>query len=165
MDQAAHRIREINPQSSAEIELVATRMRETLIEVLGEEAGGNMYPLEWLIQRVRFHLDPSQCAGQVFVSENREGKITGHTIVRIERGEDGHEFGLFSTFYVEPGSRNQAIATNFVRRGEQWMRELGMTTAMTYTAADNLKLQKLMIGLGYEIVLRKDTMVALSKTL
>lgn len=63
-------------------------MRQTL-EVLGEEKGGNMYRMDWPIQRVLWHVDPSQCVGQVFLSEDRDGRITGHTIVRIERDHDG----------------------------------------------------------------------------
>ncbi len=77
----ANRIRAIDPQSPAEVELVASRMRQTLVEVLGEEVGGNMYTMDWLIQRVLWHLDPNQCVGQVFLSEDSEGHITGHTKV------------------------------------------------------------------------------------
>ena len=43
-----HHIRAIDPQSRAEVELVASRMRQTLVEVLGEEVGGNMYTMDWL---------------------------------------------------------------------------------------------------------------------
>ena len=133
----AVRIRAINPQSSAEVELVAVRMRQTLVEVLGEEVGGNMYTMDWLVQRVFWHLDPSQCVGQVFLAEDDDGHIIGHTIVRIERdGTDG-VVGLFSTFFVEPGSRNRSTATSLVAHGERWMMDHGMRTARTYTAETN----------------------------
>lgn len=161
----AHRIRPIDPQSLAEVELVASRMRETLVEVLGDVVGGGMYTMDWLIQRVMWHLDPSQCVGQVFVSEDREGRIIGHTIVRVERDEVGEKFGLFSTFFVEPGSRNQAVAKGFVARGEKWMVDHGMTTSRTYTAESNEKLKNLMISLGYRVVAAHDEMVVLERAL
>lgn len=159
------RVRPIDPTSVDEVELVASRMRLTLIEVLGEEVGGNMYTMDWLVQRVRYHLDPSQCVGQVLVSENTERQVTGHTILRVQPDEDFGEHGLFSTFYVDPAHRGQGIATAFVKHGEEWMRANGMARAMTYTAEDNFRLQNLMASLGYEIVLRKNDMVALAKPL
>jgi hypothetical protein len=161
----AYRIRAINPQSRAEVELVASRMRQTLVEVLGEEVGGNMYTMDWLIQRVLWHLDPNQCVGQVFLSEDSEGHITGHTIVRIQLDETGKKIGLFSTFFVEPGSRNQAVATSFVVHGEKWMLDHGMTTAMTYTAESNDRLKNLLISLGYRAGVAQNQMIALSKSL
>ena len=161
----AHQIRVIDPQSRAEVELVASRMRQTLVEVLGEEVGGSMYTMDWLVQRVLWHLDPNQCVGQVFLSEDSEGRITGHTIVRIERDQAGEQIGLFSTFFVEPGSRNRAIATTFVSHGEKWMLDHGMRTAVTYTAESNGRLKNLLISLGYQAVAVQNQMIALSKSL
>jgi len=161
----AHRIRALDPQSRAEVELVASRMRQTLVEVLGEEVGGSLYTMDWLIQRVLWHLDPNQCVGQVFLSEDSEGHITGHTIVRIELDQAGNEIGLFSTFFVEPGSRNKAVATSFVAHGEKWMLDHGMITAVTYTAETNDRLKRLLVGLGYQAVAASDQMIALSKSL
>ncbi len=160
-----HHIRAIDPQSRTEVELVASRMRQTLVEVLGEEVGTNMYTMEWLIQRVLWHLDPNQCVGQVLLSEDGEGRVTGHTIVRIERDQDGKLIGLFSTFFVEPGSRNRAIATSFVAHGERWMVDHGMHTARTYTADSNDRLKNLLIRLGYQAVPVQNQMIALSKSL
>jgi len=160
-----HRVRPIDPNSPAEVDLVASRMRQTLVEVLGEEVGGPMYTMEWLIQRVRWHLDPEQCVGQVFVSENGDGQITGHTIVRIEHDDDGQPFGLFSTFYVEPGSRRRGVAASFVDRGEAWMRGHSLTVARTYTAATNARLTGFLARLGYEKTATSGDMIILSKTL
>ena len=39
---------QINPHSTDEIELVAARMRQTLIEVLGEEEGTALSSMDWL---------------------------------------------------------------------------------------------------------------------
>lgn len=61
-------IRPIDSNSLPEIELVATRMRETLKEVVGAERGESMYSMDWLIDRVRFHLDPNLSTAQVLVS-------------------------------------------------------------------------------------------------
>ncbi|MEQ1936174.1 MAG: hypothetical protein ABL962_20145, partial [Fimbriimonadaceae bacterium] len=80
-------IRPLNPNSIEEIELVAKRMRLTLMEVISVEEGEKMYTMDWLIERVKFHLDPTLCDGQVFLAEADDGTILGHTIVRIESGE------------------------------------------------------------------------------
>lgn len=77
----------------AEIELIAARIRQTLVEVINEEVGGSMYSLNWLIERAKFHLDPAQCDGQIFVAESESGDIVGHTIVRVEREERSAESG------------------------------------------------------------------------
>jgi hypothetical protein len=61
-------------------------MAETLGEVLGKARGDAMYSREWLVKRVRFHLDPSRTA-DVFLAETEE-QIVGHTIVREEHKEE-----------------------------------------------------------------------------
>ena len=159
------RIRDIDSSSQEEIHLVAERMRQTLIEVLGEEVGGNMYPMDWLVQRVQFHLDPQQCTGRVFVSEDAEGHITGHTIVRLEPDEAEGQIGLFSTTYIEPTSRRLGVAAELLRTGENWMREQGMKKAVTYTDVDNTPLQELYLGQGYKLSEMPNNFVALSKQL
>lgn len=123
-----------------------------------------MYTDAWLQNRVREHLDPTRYDGQVFVAES-EGDILGHTIVRVEREEDGEYFGLFSTFYVAPEARGQGVAKELVHTGEAWMRERSLRVARTYTAANNLKLISLMEGYGYRIELRKNDMVVLARRL
>ncbi len=140
-------------------------MRQTLVEVLGEAKGGSMYSMDWLIQRVLWHLDPNQCVGQVFLSEDADGRITGHAIVRIDHDHDGNETGLFSTFFVEPGSRKRSIATSFVAQGEKWMVDHGMRRATTYTDENNDGLKNLMVRLGYRAVPVENQMVALSRSL
>lgn len=52
--------------------------------------------IEWLDERERFHLDPAQSTAQVYVSACAAGRITGHTIVRVEKGEAGL-IGLFES--------------------------------------------------------------------
>lgn len=157
------RIDKIDRQSDYEISLVATRMRQTLIEVLGEERGGQMYSMEWLKDRVRFHLDSNMCDGEVFLAKNEHSDIMGHAIVRIESEEEAR-FGLFSTFYVAPEHRGKGVGRALADSGETWMRERGVTEARTYTAEDNLPLHSMLESLGYEIYLRKVDMVAFRRT-
>ncbi len=142
-------------------------MRETLIEVLGEKKGASMYAMDWLVQRVLFHLDPEKCAGQVYLCEDRDGRIVGHTIVRIEKDEAGRTFGLFSTTYVERTSRNQAVASRLLQQGERWMSEHGLTEAATFTDEANTKLINLYRNHGYRIVetFKSEKMVKIAKTL
>ena len=158
-------IRPIDPNNDGEIELVASRMRDTLVEVLGEERGGSMYTMDWLVQRAKFHLDPASCTGQIFLSQGEDGHITGHAIVRIETDATGNKYGLFSTTYVEPASRRRGIAEALTADGEQWMIRHGMTEAATFTDEFNTGLQALYKGLGYSMEDAGNAFVRLSKDL
>lgn len=161
---ADYSVRPLRRDATDEIELVAERMRLTLIEVLGREIGGDMYSIDWLRARVRWHLDPAKCTGEVLVAE-ATGAIVGHTIVRLEPGEDGELTGLFSTIYVAPEERRRGIADALLRRGEAWFASQRMTTIGTSTSATNGKLIALFTKHGYEIVLHvpESRMVHLSK--
>ena len=143
-------VRPIDPGSTGEIALVASRMRATLVEVLGAERGGAMYDLDWLKRRVRWHLDPASCEGQVFVAEAASGTIVGHTIVRVEEERD-QAFGLFSTTYVMPEARRVGAAKRLLERGELWMRRRGLAAAETWTDPENEKLIRLFEGRGYTL--------------
>ncbi|MBS1721697.1 MAG: GNAT family N-acetyltransferase [Armatimonadetes bacterium] len=156
------RIRDIDPSNEAEIILVAERMRATLMEVVGAEEGEAMYSMDWLVDRVKFHLDPGRCTGRVILAELGT-EIAGHCILRVEKDEDGAEFGLFSTFYVAPERRRRRIADRFVDLGEEWFKSLGLGCARTYTAETNDPLHRLMESHGYVIELRKNEMVSFMK--
>lgn len=160
-----HRIRAIDPSSPAEVDLVALRMRQTLVEVLGQERGAALYAMDWLRQRVLWHLNPEKSTGQVFLSEDQAGHVTGHTIVRVDLDDAGKEIGLFSTIFVEPESRRTAVAATLLSRGEEWMLQHGLTEAVTYTSDSNVKLINLFGKYGYSIVGSASEMVRLAKPL
>jgi GNAT superfamily N-acetyltransferase len=160
-----HRIRPLDPTRADEIEWVATRMRATLVEVVDPVEGQTMYTMDWLRQRVLWHLDPAACEGQVFVAEGDDGHISGHTIVRVKADDDGHRFGLFSTFYVTRGARHQGLGSALLERGEAWMRGRGLTEAATFTAVTNTPLIALCEGHGYALAPAPAEMVRLSKAL
>jgi ribosomal protein S18 acetylase RimI-like enzyme len=162
---SGHRIRPIDASNWVEVELVALRMRQTLVEVLGEERGGAMYTTDWLRARVLWHVDPAECTGAVFLSESPHGQIAGHSIVRVERDEAGVETGLFATLFVEPESRRQGIASSLIVHGEEWMRGQRLDTASTYTSESNDKLIALFLSHGYEIMGRRSEMVIVSRSL
>lgn len=157
-------IREIDPGSAGEIALVAERMRATLVEVLGEERAVAMYSIDWLVDRVRHHLDPARSTGAVFVA-CAEREIVGHSIVRVENDGGGASYGLFSTTYVAPEHRRSGVATALLERGEQWMRERALPLAATATSQANAKLIGLYEKHGYTIVLRAGEMLRLEKRL
>ena len=147
------RIRELDPEAATadeEIELVAQRMRATLIHVLGEERGTGLYTVDWLRERVRFHLDPARSTARVLRREEPAGQPP---------------FGLFSTIYVEPGSRRRGVATALLLRGEAWFREQGLGRAATHTAAHNQPLIEQFGRQGYALTFSADDMVQLSKAL
>lgn len=158
-------LRDIDVDDPAEIALVASRMRQTLVEVLGEERGGSMYSMEWLIDRVMFHLDPTVCTGRVVLAVSDNEEILGHTIMRVQDDEALGRHGLFSTFYIVSKARGHGIAKAFLELGEDWMKSVGMTASMTCTDKDNVPLISLMRSSGYEVVLEKDDMVVLCKQL
>jgi GNAT superfamily N-acetyltransferase len=158
------RIRIIEP-SEAEIELIAERMLETLVEVLGKEEGGAIHTMEDVIQRVRWHLDPDAVCAQIFVAENGDQENVGHTIVRIDKDDDGEAIGLFATTYILPKVRRSGLAIRLLKRGEEWMLTQGMSVAATYTDKHNTKLHKLYLGQGYQMSPMPKSFVKLSKPL
>jgi len=158
-------IRPVRVDTDEEIKLVATRMRATLVEVLDEERGRGMYTMDWLMERVRSHLDGGKFIGQVFVAEANPNDIVGHTIVRVDEDEEGAPTGLFSTFYVVPSARNSGIASRLLKHGEKWMLEQGLGRARTYTHEDNPGLQQLCMAHGYSMKPMPDQFVLLDKAL
>ena len=142
-------IRAIDPNSVAEIDLVAERMQATLIEVEGEETGKALYSMDWLRERVRWHLNADQVTARVLLAEDNAGVILGHTIVRREFEEDGREYGLVSTTYVLPESRRAGVAEALLHAGEEWMRSLGLRICATWTSSTNLKLIRMYLKHGY----------------
>jgi ribosomal protein S18 acetylase RimI-like enzyme len=158
-------IREINSQSLEEVDLVAGRMRQTLMDVLGEEKGGAMYSMEWLKERLLWHLDPKKTVAKLFLSLNRAQHITGHAIARIEQGGDGAAFGYFSTIFVESESRRQGIANALLLQVENWFIEKKMPKIIYNTAEGNSKLIDLFQEHGYAITAKESEMVQLTKPL
>lgn len=148
-----------------EIELVAARMRATLEEVLGAERGRTMYTMAWLIARVRQHID-GDLDSEVLLAENASGDIVGHTIVRVDEGRNGDTIGLFSTIYVVPAYRRQAVATQLIQAGENWMAARGLATFSTYTSTTNDKLIHLFQKHGYTVVMEitEKSMVVIEKS-
>ena len=164
------RIRPLTADDDAELHLVASRMRDTLVEVLGEARGGAMYTMAWLIDRVRWHLNPALCRGQVLVVEDPRGEIVGHTIVRVEPEEDdgdsgGALFGLISTTYVVPERRRAGLAEALLGAGEAWLLLNGATRLATNTDETNWPLIRLYEKAGYTITRRapEAKMVQLSR--
>ncbi len=160
-----YHIRELRPGASEEIEFVAKGMRQTLIEVLGEERGASMYSMAFLLQRVRYHVDSEEVVAAVYLATDRSGALKGHTMVRIDDDGSGTELGLFATTYVMPAARNHGIASRLLDRGEQWMRDQQMSIAATYTDKENRKLQALYIGRGYDMSPMPNDFVKLAKVL
>jgi GNAT superfamily N-acetyltransferase len=123
-----------------------------LIEVEGEVTGNALYTLDWLRDRVRWHLDPGLSTAAVLLAEGTGGRVLGHTIVRRETDENGNTFGLVSTTYVDPDARRANIGQRLLHAGEQWFRELSLPISATWTSAQNAKLIRLYQKNDYRIV-------------
>lgn len=160
-------IRPINPKSTEEIRLVAQRMGETLIEVLGDEQGSKMYSPQWLKERVLYHLDALQVTAAVYIAITIDGKIVGHTIVRVDKDINGSSIGLFATTFVAKEARSQGIATALVLRGEEWVIHQKVQRAVTYTDQANTKLIRLFQKQGYQLThyYPEKKMISLEKNL
>jgi GNAT superfamily N-acetyltransferase len=140
--------------SPAELDWVASRMRATLVEVLGAERGGLMYTLDWLRARAQQHVDQ----GCVFLA-HEGSRLLGHTIVRMET----RDLGLFSTTWVEPHARRQGAAAVLLDHGERWLLAQGATTLATNTSGSNTPLVHLFERRGYRITTRTKEMVQLTR--
>jgi ribosomal protein S18 acetylase RimI-like enzyme len=164
-------IRNLDPASEAELEWVAQGMRQTLIEVEGEATGRALYTMDWLRERVRWHLDPAQSTAAVLLAVDGAARILGHCIIRVECTPDGQRHGLFSTTYVEPESRRRSVAQGLLQHGENWMRERQLPEAATWTSEANARLIGLYRKHGYAVTARHvhevtaTTMVRLGKAL
>jgi len=155
-------IREINSDSDTEINWVAQNMRQTLVEVLGEEKGGSLYTMQWLVDRVRWHLDPKNTEGKVFLYTDENENILGHAIARIDYGSS---FGYFSTIFVDSDFRRNGIATQLMRHVENWFKVRTMPKIVYNTAENHVALIGLFQSHGYEITHREAEMVQLTKKL
>lgn len=158
-------IREIDPSSADEISLVASRMRQTLVEVLGEEKGTALYTMEWLLDRVRWHLDSKQTTAKIFLAEAGKGRVSAHAIARLERDAGGHSYGYFSTIFVAPEVRNQGVASSLIFHVESWLKSMRMPKIVYNTAENHFKLIRLFERHGFQITHRENEMVQLTKRL
>lgn len=134
------RVDSVAPEDDVSVELIARRMRLTLVEVLDEERADAMFEHDGLVERVRWHLDrvtPDRQA-EVFMA-SVDGEMVGHTMVRVDV-VDGEELGLFATIYVTPPARRWGVASALVQAGEAWMVERKVVVAATYTDAHNERL-------------------------
>jgi len=127
------KLRDLDPRNDAEIILVAERMHATLMEVEGKA----LYDLDWLIRRVRWHLDPASSQARVRLGIDDSGAIVGHTMYRIEADDKAQAFGLVATSYVVPNSRRQGFADAFLGDAQAWFRWQGLPLAATWTSSTN----------------------------
>ena len=164
------RIRDLDPTSTAEVDLVAQRMHQTLIEVEGQDRGSSMYTMDWLVARVRWHLDGKARRGRVLLAELPHKQIAGHSIIRLESAPGG-AFGLVSSTYVDPAFRRAGLASALLLHSERWFSDEGMPSCCTWTSNTNAPLISLYERHGYSITdsgandLTDTLMVKLSKQL
>jgi GNAT superfamily N-acetyltransferase len=128
---------------------VAEGMRATLIEVEGEAKGTALYTMDWLRERVHWHLT-HPCASVLLLRSLADERLAGYSIVRREV-EGSEAFGLVSTTYVWPTWRRQGLAQRLLEAGEAWMREQALQVACTWTSESNLPLISLYSRRGYVV--------------
>jgi GNAT superfamily N-acetyltransferase len=140
-------------------------MRATLIEVLGVE-GETLYTQEWLRDRVRWHLQPKECDGQVFLAQDCTDHIIGQVILRVEADAPAPPLGLISTIYILPSFRRAGVARALLDAGEAWLLRRQVATLATDTSEANMPLIRLFESRGYAITFRsaEKRMVRLSRS-
>ncbi len=144
-------IRDIASRFSDEIDLVASRMQATLVEVEGAANAARLHSAQWIRERLLWHVQNPDVTGKALVAVLPTGEVIGHTVLRRETDSTGTHFGLFSTTYVVPPFRARRVASRLLLAGEAWFRELGLLTASTWTAQTNTKLIRLFSQHGYQI--------------
>ena len=108
------------------------------------------YSLQWLEDRLRWHLDPTLSCAQVLVATSGS-EIVGHTIFRIEP-PISNPFGLISTTYVLPSARKNGWAAKFLQHAHAWFVSKGARFSGTWTSATNQPLISLYQKCGYSVV-------------
>ncbi len=145
------RIRDIDLDSHREVDLIATRMRDTLIEVEGEAVADKLHSQEWIRQRLLWHVTGAEVLAKVMVATMNTDEVIGHTILRREVDEGGNQYGLIATTYVVPAYRKRGIANQLLLAGEQWFNIVDLNIFSTWTSARNHKLIGLYMKNGYKI--------------
>ena len=145
----------LDEHAAQELDLIAARMRATLVEVLGQQEGESLYSLEWLRDRAASHLDGTY-PGAIFVARRRaDAHSLGHVIVRQERDDDG-ALGLVSTIYVVPEARRSGVASSLLHAAHHWFDSRRLCRSATDTSQANLPLIRLFERFGYAVVFRSE---------
>ena len=147
----AVRVRALDPGCPDEVALVARRMGETLDEVLGPERAAAVHTPAEIRERLLWHVErPADRRAEAFVAEGPDGALLGHALVRVDSEEGRGEVGLLATIHVAPEARRRGVAAALLERATDWMRAAGQTLAVTYTDAENLRLQGFLREQGWE---------------
>jgi len=146
------------------VRLLAERMRETLVEVLGPERGGSLYTLAWLENRVLEHLEPILGPSRVLLAREPEATVVGHSLLRTDDWQ-GERVGLVSTTYVLGSFRRQGVGRRLLRAAEAWFADNHLPVSSTVTEPANQKLINLYLGEGYHLETVNQNFVRLSRRL
>jgi len=158
-------IRPLDAEDADEVDLVAARMRETLVEVLGLQRARAVHSEAEIRERLLWHVDPLPGRQALaLVSVDSRGSLSGHTLLRVER-EHERDVGLVATTYVAPPYRRQGVAARLLAAGETWLSSQGVVELVTYTDAHNTPLQELYRKHGYGATSLADDWVRLCRLL
>ena|GEM_PF-3533002 len=156
-------IRPLDAGVADEVDLVAARMGETLVEVLGSGRARAVHTEAEIRERLLWHMEPAPGRRALaLVSVDSHGRLSGHTLLRVER-EHERDIGLVATTYVVPRNRRQGVAGHLLVAGEAWLTSQGAVELVTYTDAHNTPLQELYLTHGYAATRLDDEWVRLSR--
>lgn len=118
--------------------------------------------MEWLRDRVLWHLDSKNTNGKVYVVAAK-GQVIAHAIARVDQTPE--VFGYFSTLFVEPSFRRTGLAKALVDHVERWFRSENMPFILYNTASSHHTLINLFEKKGFSISLKDGEMIQLKKIL
>lgn len=160
----AIRLRAVRPADPELALWIASGMRKTLEEVLGEARGRSLYSMRWLVRRVEEHLRMDDRA-RVFLAESRSGERVGYAIAREERGESGGCIGLVSTVYVVPAHRRRGLACTLFDAIERWCSDRGLEHVVYATGEHHRSMRAMLESRGYALTHIEGEMVRYEKLL
>ncbi len=89
-------------------------------------------------------------AEDIFVAENKEGKLVGFIIVNIEERE-GERIGLISQIGVHPSFRKSGVATALAVHGGLYLKDKGIKKWICEVYSENLSAVNFIKSFGFKI--------------
>lgn len=156
------RIRDLDPESDAELDVVTRMCRRTVLETIPELEGS-----EDKAQAVSGNFSYAQMndmiracsrnpAHRLLVAVEESGRIVGHSMISQKVDSEGRRYGYFFSRFVEPSHRRRGIATRLLAEALAWFEASDVEYLRAETHATNHALQALMLGAGFRVAERHD---------
>lgn len=157
-----YRFREIDYQSSKELDLMTRNCMQTVLETI-PEFEGNMEKVRQHFSNFSFEQMRAMIKGnfghpdhRLLVAIDQKGELVGQAIFSVKQDDEGLQYGFCFSRYVHPDHRRQGIARELLTKAETWWMERAINYAIAQTHVTNIKLQGLFEQFGFEKVKKTD---------